>query len=140
MKEYYVNFRFEYKGLGVHESWCVVQVYTHKKRCVAILTEPGVPDTGTSVTNACETIATMLYNEKGVFPKGTKPEDIIWCETYARSYREMEKSNGEVDRISFDFKNGEYKNPQWSRIFTSLSVDRMFFLEKIKELIKNSDV
>ena len=148
MKERYVDFRFEYKGLGMYDSWCVVQVYTHKGRSIAILTEPGT-DSGTSVTNACETIATKLFHTKGVFPKGTKPEDIIWAETYARNYKEMKKSNGEVDCIEFtivnniyDNKKEEYtfRNPKWTRIYTSLEVDKMFFLEKVKELIENSNV
>ena len=142
MKESYVDFRFEYLGMGIHKSWCVVQVYTHKEKSVVIMTEPGVPDSGTSVTNACEDIATKLYNQKDVFPKGTQIQDILWFETYAERYDDM-KRNNEHDRIEFWATNVDetkFMEPDWSRFYTSFDVDKVSFLEKVEELIENSDV
>jgi len=140
MKQHYVDFRFEYKGYGIHDSWCIVQVYTHKGKCVVVMTEPGVPDTGTSVTNACETIATKLFNQEDVFPKGTKPENILWFETYAKTYEDMETGSDAVDQIDLDYVDGEFRAPTWTRVYTDLETDKIFFLERAAELIENSDV
>lgn len=124
MKERYVDYRFEYKGFGVHDSWCKVDVWIHKEKYLVILTEPGTESSGTSVTNACEDIATKLLSHPDVFKKNVKPENIIWVEHYP------ERGEGlpTYDRIQFKYSHftKTYFNPWWTHISDTFTEEQMY--------------
>lgn len=124
MKERYVDYRFEYKGFGIHDSWCQVEVWTHKDKYLVILTEPGTESSGTSVTNACEDIATKLLSHPGVFKKNVKPENIIWVEHYS----DRGGFPPTYDRIKFTYDKNKYVNPHWIHISDTLSEEKMLEL------------
>jgi hypothetical protein len=122
MKERYTDFKFDYKGFGIHDSWCIVEIWEHKGKYLVILTEPMTENSGTSVTNACETIATKLFNQPGVFPKGTQIQDIIWVEHYPdRGVPET------YDLIEFNMTNVEetmFMSPRWKHIGETLTEEK----------------
>ena len=123
MKEHYTDFRFEYKGFGIHDSWCQVEVWTHKDKYLVILTEPGTESSGTSVTNACEDIATKLFNQPGVFRNGASEKNIIWVEHYP----ERGGFPPTYDSIKFEYDQVKktYGNPQWTHIGDALTEEQM---------------
>lgn len=128
MKSHYVNSYFEYKGFGIHDSFCGVEIWEHKKKFLVILTQPTV-DSGTSITNACEDIATKLYNTSGLFKRTTLSQDIIWVEHYPTRY--LECSFPETfDRIEMVYEDGRFKSPKWTHI------GETFIEEKKLELLK----
>lgn len=129
MKQLYTNSRFEYKGLSVHDSYCEVEVLEHNNKFLVILTEPPEDDSGTSVTNACENIATKLFNTLETFSIGTLEKDIVWIEHYPqRGYHfPLEET---FDLITFKFNKGVFFSPQWKHIGENLTE------EKMKDLLK----
>ena len=121
MKERYVDHHFEYKGYGVHESFCMVEVWEHKGKYLVVLTEPGTESSGTSVTNACETIATDLFKKPGVFKHNTKSSDIIWIEHYSERGEFPET----FDLIELtEHGDGEFVAPDWRHIGETLSDEK----------------
>ena len=126
MKEYYVDYHFDYKGFGVYDSWCMVNVWVHKGKYLVILTEPGTESSGTSVTNACEGIATKLLTHPGVFKKKVIPENIVWIEHYP----EHGVSPETYTRIHFTYngEKNEYINPYWTHIKHPLTEEKMLEL------------
>jgi len=135
MKRHYVNPRFEYKGCGIHDSWCGVEVWEHKDKYVTILTEPTNILSGTSVTNGCEDIATKLFKQRGVFKKNTKPENIIWIEHYPeRDSGWYSAETFDEVRFEYDGRNDELKHPNWVHIGDTLTEEKML------ELLNNSVV
>lgn len=105
--------RFEYKGFGIHDSWCFIEVYIHNQKCLVIMTEPN-SDTpsGTSVTNACEDIATDIYNELHLF-EDIYPENIIWVEHYCP---EGSRKLDTYDRIDLHYDGGKFTYPIWEHL------------------------
>ncbi len=73
---------------------------------MVVLTDPG-PGSGTSVTNACETIATELfYDRLSHIPFG----DIRWIEHYPHEGSEWEET---FDEIFLTWDGSRFKKPQW---------------------------
>jgi hypothetical protein len=128
MKKYYSKPHFEYKGFGIHDSFCEVEIWEHDNKFLVILTEPCTESSGTSVTNACEDIATKLYNQPGVFPKETQIHDIIWIEHYPeRGFPET------YDLIEFNMTNideTKFAMPNWKHIGETLTKEKRLELLK----------
>jgi hypothetical protein len=80
------------------------------------------------VTNACEDIATKLFNQPGVFRNGASEKNIIWVEHYP----ERGGFPPIYDRIQFTYDRNKYIWPQWSHIGDTLSAKKM--LELIESL------
>jgi len=131
MKKHYVDFRFEYIDCGIHESWCEVEIWEHGNKYLAIMTEPCIESSGTSVTNACENIATKLLFQLKVFKEGTTFRDIIWIEHYPE--RGLPETFDEV-RFEFDGRTNTLKHPNWVHIGDTLTEEKML------ELLNNSVV
>ena len=110
MKERFADFRFTYNGYNNIPSWCEVEVWIHKNKYLVVMTEPNTNGSGTSVTNACEIIATTLFRQVGVFKTKTKPEDIIWIEHYP----ERDGGDESFDEIEFQFDDDRFHLPEWS--------------------------
>ena len=119
------NGRVDYRGFGVHESFCHVEILNEDDKYVVIMTEPATESSGTSVTNACETIATQLYHRGLV---GDNLDNVFWIEHYSKERGFPETYDG----IEFDYdaRTKELKNPEWFHIGEELTDD------KIKELLK----
>jgi hypothetical protein len=71
---------FKFKGMGVHDSKCGVRIVVEGQKATVFLTELD-DNPGTSVTNAVEDIATLLYKESNLLV-GIPPEAITWIEHY----------------------------------------------------------
>jgi len=73
-----------------------------------VLTE--LPDnTGTSVTNCVEEIATQVYH---TFLKGTPIEHIRWIEHYPPRGKWEET----FDEVTFDWDGETFSHPRWRRL------------------------
>jgi len=123
------NDRFDYLGFGVHKSFCNVEIYKEDDKYIVIMTEPHDESSGTSVTNACEDIATKLYND-GYFEE-TYPGNIVWVEHYSRE-RGFDET---YDQINLEFAgkgigNVKFAHPTWKHIGEKLTD------EDVRELLK----
>ena len=103
------QFRFDYKvPYNAFPAFCDVRIYeggSYGRLRVAILTE--LPDnTGMSVTNACEDIATELVRLRGLTPGYT-----IWIEHYPDRHHPES-----FDLITFEWKGGVARSPDWRRV------------------------
>ena len=118
------NDRVDYLGFGIHKSFCDVEIYKEADKYLVIMTEPCNESSGTSVTNACETIASDLFHRGLV---GKDPEKIVWIEHYPE--RGFPETFDAIDFV-YDGRVKEFKNPEWFHLGESLSD------EKVKELLK----
>ena len=80
------------------------------------MTEPQESDSGTSVTNACETIATDLLNSE--YLNEVNPENVIWIEHYER--RSSYPETFDVIEFCIDDENRILSNPEWTHFGSSL--------------------
>ncbi len=93
---------YHYTGFGNAPSVCDIRVTNN----VVICTQ--VPEnTGTSITNYAEHLATDIYKQYNINPK-----QLVWIEHYP-----AEASSPEVySRVTFTLKsNGDLINPQWTQ-------------------------
>lgn len=108
---------FRYHGLGNSRSYCDLEIYVKKdiqlgpKALVLMTDNPGNP--GTSVTNASEIIASIVY-QKYLQPLGIAPEDIYWAEQC--SDPEHNHSKDDWDAISYDWKGTVPVKPHWKSV------------------------
>ena len=128
MKQVHKNYRYEYKGYGTHDSWCDVEIWKHEHKYIVIMTEPAVDGSGTSVTNACEDIATKIFQDGLV---GTNPDNVIWIEHY--------DARGEFpetyDQIFFEYENAKFKSPRWEHIGETFDDDMKYNIIKGKKSV-----
>ncbi len=93
---------FRFKGMGVHDSRCGVQIIQRDGAATVILTE--LPDNpGTSVTNAIEDIATLIYKERLA---DLAADAITWIEHYPQRGKIAETH----DRVILQW---EPSTPHW---------------------------
>jgi len=91
------------------------------------MTEPKIEESsGTSVTNACEDIATDLYNEH---MSDVNPEDIIWVEHY---FGEGIRQGDTYDRIYLHYDGEKFTYPEWEylTVGTFSDEDKLKLLEE----------
>jgi len=119
------NDRVDYLGFGVHKSFCNVEILKNDDKYLVIMTEPMDESSGTSVTNACETIASDLFHRGLV---GKNPENVVWIEHYPERGGFPET----YDRIYFeyDWRTKSIRNPAWEHIAEKLED------ETVVELLK----
>ena len=70
--------QYRFKGLGVHDSECKVEVWLSHSRAVVLFTDKGI---GTSVTNASEQLVTGIYNQ---YLQRYSKDTCLFMETYDR--------------------------------------------------------
>lgn len=118
---------FDYLGYGVHKSYCDLEIWNSDDKYCVILTETSARDSGTSVTNACEGIATHIYG-LGLCGK-VHPDNIVWIEHYTGDSGFSET----YDQIKLEFQRTEddeivFANPTWNHIGEKLSETTMIEL------------
>jgi hypothetical protein len=69
---------YRYKGLGVHNSECTIEIWRGKNKAVVLFTDN---NKGTSVTNAADQLITEIYNKHLIY---LHKENCIFMETYDR--------------------------------------------------------
>ena len=123
---------FRYHGLGNCASFCDLEIYTRsftnmgEKALVFIVENPS--NSGTSVTNSSETIASIVY-QKYLKPRGLKPEDIYWAECCNDVTHEV--PNELWDNITYDWEGTVPVKPHWKSVDSGYIKNlRMSFLEE----------
>lgn len=102
---------YPYKGFHGFPSKCGIDIVKHNDTFIVILTE--LPDnSGTSITNIIESLATMVYYQ---FLNGVPIEKIIWIEHYPPS-RHREET---FDEVTFKWNGKYFFSPRWKRISPS---------------------
>lgn len=91
---------YEYKGFGNCESKCKIEVHSN----IVIATELD-DNTGTSITNYAETLATMICKQFSILP-----EELIWIEHYPKDSYSLET----YSLVKFDIDKNRFSNPKWS--------------------------
>jgi hypothetical protein len=111
-----VQTRFTFRGYHGIRSDCELTIWQVKNQYVVILTniEDGL-NHGTSVTNACEIIASKVLQEYSYLT----PENTVWIEHYPRRGR-FEES---YDEITFQWEEREASSPTWKHMTESELVD-----------------
>lgn len=108
--------RLDFPGLFDVPSWCWLEVWEAPGRPpVVIATNPARADSGTSVTNAAEPLATLVCRRFGLEPRA-----LVWIECYERApgdphVRELSPlGRSDFDRVYFDVApDGTLMNPDW---------------------------
>jgi hypothetical protein len=95
---------FKFKGMGIHDSKCGVRIIVEGQKATVFLAELD-DNPGTSVTNAVEDIATLLYKESNLLV-GILPENITWIEHYPQRGKIAET----YDRVLLSW---EAQVPHW---------------------------
>ena len=114
------SIRYEFKGLNSTASFCLLSIIqNYRGKVLVIATDPGdKTDSGTSVTNAAEQLATQVCAEfKIPFAQ------LEWIERYVRTasihqYQEGEDWNFEQtwDRVRFNVRGGKLVGPSWQPV------------------------
>lgn len=91
--DFYV--KHKYKGYGIHDSECIIKIWTKQKYTVVLLIDIGV---GTSVINSAEQLISDLW-KMCLGHVGIKREDCLFLET------SLERGEYEADEIE----------PVWSK-------------------------
>src|SRR5262245_34761683 len=109
-----VNTIYEFTAATGVKAICGLCILRDDERMVAVLTE--LPDnTGMSVTNAAEEIATQVRRSFGLDPEQTR-----WIEHYPeRQYQVHQRTLTEpatYDEIVFTWENYQATEPNWLRL------------------------
>lgn len=143
MSNWEVDQRFEYQGYHRTPAHCWLNVARFGRGghagagTLVIMTE--LPDSGLSVTNACERIATDIVK---VFhwPRGWSLHKTLWVEHYTEE--ERGRSLGEsFDLVSFDWARGSsgmtahnatwhHITREWVEQLTRFPIDELNMLER----------
>lgn len=88
----------DFEGFWNYPSKCRVTIWESDSDCVVLFTE--LPDNpGTSVTNASEMLANIIY-------PSLPNKNIRWFENYVNI--------NDIDEIIYKGKPGEFVSPNWS--------------------------
>lgn len=105
--------RFEYKGYGVHDSFCRLEIFgLTTGRPIVVVTELD-ENPGTSVTNACEGIANAVYKTY-IEPHGITPDKVRFIEHYPDSAVKWSEVFFKVntDRAGVE----HFEKPEWKHV------------------------
>lgn len=103
---------FQWQGKRGHTSTVRVTIFRHRGANLVILQDLGK---GTSVTNACEQIATEVGALKSLDPWKT-----VWIECYPGNTQDVIWS---IDRIFMDYHRGAYVSPTWGPVRDKRVID-----------------
>ena len=112
---------FYYKGFGNCDSKCGLNVIRQDKKAVVVFTELS-DNTGTSVTNIYEYLATCIYKS---FLSDFSPVNIMWIEHYPANERLREKDSW--TEVTMFWDGQVFKRPKWIPIS---DLDLVEFREK----------
>jgi len=112
------DFILNFKGYYGCNSKCGIEIYQNRNKNIVIMTE--LPENkGTSVTNACEAIATILFKNHNI-----NPEDTIYIEHYHRDKKDtydlimFNKINQSTETNLFPYPLLVH-SPKWKRLGTN---------------------
>ncbi len=113
--------------------------YSNEVRCV-VLTERS---DALSITNVCDRIASQIYAD---YLHGVPENKIVWLEHYPA----VRGNKAHIDLVQFDFEvvaskgtgpgtSGtlRFYQPRWHRLYESRHLDRIEFLTKHENLMRN---
>lgn len=95
---------YKYKGICNYDSICDIERVGN----IIVVTELE-ENTGTSITNMAESLATKVCNSLRI-----DPDKLIWIEHYPESFG-LRKP---YSVVSFDYVQGKFHNPKWKDITT----------------------
>ena len=98
---------------GTFSSRCDLDIFMIGDRVVVVATEREEdPDSGMSISNGADTIATIVMQKYGL-----NPEAITWIEHYPEKKMGPIYRMGETyDLVRFRFKGNRFVSPSWDRI------------------------
>lgn len=112
------SIRYEFKELHHFASFCYLRIVNnYQSKVLVIATDPGdrCQNSGSSITNAAEQIATQVCQEFAI-----PFEKLDWIERYVRAcsiyqYKQQQRWDFKEtwDRVIFAERNGRLTNPDW---------------------------
>ena len=110
-----------YKGFWNCNGKCGMDIKEQKNKCIVVFTE--LPDnTGTSITNMYEHLATELFNQ--VLSKRYTYNQIMWIEHYPKESR-SEGYPESYDEVIMEYDDRRFKHPKWLHMKNSEIKDIM---------------
>lgn len=102
---------FHYKGFHGCDSKCGLEIKSNGTKVTVILTELD-DNSGTSVTNMVEQIATMVYRK---YFAGVPAESIIWIEHYPPDPKSTitRHREGTFDKVILQWNGKRFSKPNW---------------------------
>lgn len=98
---------------GLFESKCRIRIWQLHDKNIVLFSDLDKPDTGTSITNCSENLATLVHRDFKVSPQQTE-----WFQHYPRhntsqATKEKEGIGEEVDKVSYSWDGRRFKSPRW---------------------------
>ena len=106
---------YHYKGYYDCPSQCRLQVNGN----VVIVTDLD-GDTGTSITNMAEHLATQVINEFGI-----KPENLVWIEHYPERGHPLDRFPENFDLVTFTWDGQRFRKPVWKPMISEVAKRRL---------------
>jgi len=107
---------YSYRGFGLCESKCHIEAMLDEKTSRVIVIATELPDnSGTSITNFAEYLATEIFNRLRYEAK-IIPENFIWIEHYPERGTVHYPLVEDYDRVYFEIENGKFAHPKWEHI------------------------
>lgn len=118
----YVDKFYDFKGIWDVPSRCGLKIVTHKEHVIVIATELYLENPGTSVTEFCERLATLIVKEfELVAPQ------VIFIVRTPENKSKLSFLNEFFSRAHMDWDGASYGKPRWE----PLSKDQVDDLIKI---------
>lgn len=116
---------YDFKGQWDVPSRCGLKVVKNEKHTVIIATEIYADNPGTSVTNFCATLATVICNDFNI-----DHEKMIFIIRTPETGSKLTFMNENFYRVDFSWDGSKYTEPKWKEIDKDL-VDELIGI-KIK--------
>ncbi len=107
----FVDEIFEFKGLWDMPSKCGLKIVEQKNKTIVIITDLYHENPGTSVTEFCAELATIIVNEKQL-----NPEKAVFIHHSPDMGSKYEFFTESFELIKFDLQNNQFTNPKWEEI------------------------
>lgn len=116
----YMDRFFQFKGRWDSPSKCGLKIIERKdEKILVIATEIFRQNPGTSVTDWCAPIATLIFSGFK-----TTPENFIFIEHVPDRQSKLAWYEESFDRVNFDWDGEKFINPKWTRL-TRVQVDEL---------------
>lgn len=107
----FIDSFYNFKGLWNVPSKCGLKVVQNKNMTVFIVTELYDENPGTSVTNYCAQLASLLREDYNA-----NPETLIFIEHVPGRGSKLENYSETFDKVSFKWDGKAFSDPKWDRI------------------------
>jgi len=122
---------FTWKGAGDElqqsnpkywDSVCQVRIYqSYSMPCIVLCSDLDEPDTGTSITNSAEGLATLIwrqYHNQELSPR-RRLGDFLFIEHYPHTKRNKKKSE-DFSLVQFNWDSQRFYQPRWSPLTSNV--------------------